>query len=49
MSLATLASQTPVISTLDNRVSDDRFAPLGWSPQDATNLTLEDASFDFAS
>src|SRR5438105_12694576 len=37
-----------VISNLDERMSDDHFAPLGWCYQDATELTVEDESFDFA-
>jgi SAM-dependent methyltransferase len=37
-----------VISNLDERMSDDDFLPLGWSYQDATEMTLEDDSFDFA-
>jgi SAM-dependent methyltransferase len=37
-----------VISNVDERMSPDQFLPLDWSFQDATNLTLEDESFDFA-
>jgi ubiquinone/menaquinone biosynthesis C-methylase UbiE len=37
-----------IISNLDDRMSYEQFAPLGWSLQDATQLTHEDASFDFA-
>lgn len=38
-----------VISNLDAGVAQDRFAPFGWSQQDAENLSFEDGSFDFVS
>jgi len=37
-----------VISNLDGRMTRDQFLPLTWSFEDATNLTFEDRSFDFA-
>jgi SAM-dependent methyltransferase len=37
-----------VISNVDDRMNEGQFAPLGWSLQDATNLTLQDDSVDFA-
>jgi SAM-dependent methyltransferase len=37
-----------VISNVDEQLAEDRFAPLSWSRQDATNLSFEEASFDFA-
>jgi SAM-dependent methyltransferase len=37
-----------VISNVDERMSEDQFAPIRWSHQDATNLSFDDDSFDFA-
>jgi SAM-dependent methyltransferase len=37
-----------IISNVATPTSDEEFSPLGWSYQDATNLTFDDDSFDFA-
>jgi SAM-dependent methyltransferase len=37
-----------VISNLDERMTREQFLPLDWRFEDATNLTFEDESFDFA-
>jgi SAM-dependent methyltransferase len=36
-----------VISNVDERIVEDRFAPLAWEHQDAMNLSFDDESFDF--
>jgi SAM-dependent methyltransferase len=37
-----------VISNVDEPASDEELSPIGWSHQDATNLTFDDNSFEFA-
>jgi SAM-dependent methyltransferase len=46
---AQLGFTNVLITNLDDRITDQgAFAPFGWSVQDAQNLSVPDASFDFA-